>query len=143
MRRKNRRRGATIAEAAIVLPVCIVLVLGLCEYAHLLMTCQLLENAAREGTRTAVVSTTTLTTQDIQNLVTNSMAGQTLQGMTIQVYQADPATGANIGPWTNAGVGDCIAVQISGNYVPIVPTISLLPDPLPLNSKAVSYSEAN
>jgi hypothetical protein len=107
------------------------------------MTCQLLENAARDGVRTAVVSTTTLTTQGIQNTVTNSMAGQTLQGMTIQVYQADPTTGANIGLWTTAGVGDCIAVQINGNYIPIVPKISLLPNPLPLSAKAVSYSEAN
>ena len=71
------------------------------------------------------------------------MAGQTLQGLTIQVYQANPTTGANIGLWTNAGLGDCIAVQINGNYTPIVPKISLLPNPLPLSAKAVSYSEAN
>jgi Flp pilus assembly protein TadG len=143
MRRKKLRRGAAMVEAAIVLPVLFALMLGFCEFARLLMTCVLMSNAAREGARTAVVSTSTLTTQDILNSVTNSLAGQTLNGMAIQVYMADPTTGANIGPWTNAALGQCIAVEISGNYTPIVPLVSLLPNPLPLGTKVVMYSEAN
>ena len=143
MRPKTPRRGTTILEAALVLPVCLTLVFGLCEYGRFVMIRQLLDNAACVGAHTAVVSTSTLTTQDIQNIVTNSMAGQTLQGMTIQVYQANPTTGANIGLWTNAGLGDRIAVQINGNYIPIVPKISLLPNPLPMSATSISYSEAN
>ena len=143
MRLQKLRHGAVLVEAALVLPICFALILGLFEFGRFVMIRHLIDNAAREGARTAVVSTNTLTTQDIRNCVTNRMAGQTLQGMTIQVYKADPTTGANIGEWTDAGLGECIAVEISGNFIPIVPTISLVPCPLPLTAKAVMYSEAN
>jgi Flp pilus assembly protein TadG len=143
MRHTGKRRGAVLVEAALVLPVFFAIFFGLLEYGRLVMVRQLLDNAAREGARLAVVSTNTLTTQDIQNCVTARMAGQTLGGITIQVYKADPSSGANIGAWTDAGMGDCIAVQISGNFTPIVPGISLLPNPLPMTAKAMMYSEAN
>jgi Flp pilus assembly protein TadG len=143
MRKSNQRRGAVLVEAALVLPICFAVLFGLLEYGRLAMIRQLLDNAAREGARLAVVSTNSLTTQDIQNCVTSRMAGQTLQGISIQVYKADPATGNNIGQWTDAGMGSCIAVQISGNFTPIVPGISLLPNPLAMTAKAMMYSEAN
>jgi hypothetical protein len=143
MRKTNQRRGGVLVEAALVLPICFTIFLGLIEYGRLAMVRQLVDNAAREGARLAVVSTNSLTTQDIQNCVTSRMAGQTLQGISIQVYKADPATGNNIGQWTDAGMGDCIAVQISGHFTPIVPGISLLPNPLPMTAKAMMYSEAN
>ena len=143
MRRKKLRRGAVLVETALVLPIAFALILGLFEFGRFVMIRHLIDNAVREGARMAVVNTNMLTTQDIQNYVTNRMAAQTLQGMTIQVFKADPTTGANIGQWTDAGLGECIAVEISGNYTPIVPKISLVPNPLPLKAKAVMYSEAN
>ena len=136
-------RGAAVVEAAVVLPVGLAVMLALFEYGRLVMVRQLMDNAAREAARLAVVSTSTLTTQDIQNCVTNCMAGQTLQSMNIQVYKADPTTGANIGAWTDAALGECIAVQVSGNFTPIVPGISLVPNPLAMSTKAVMRSEAN
>ena len=39
-------------------------------------------------------------------------------------------------------MGDCIAVQINGNYVPIVPAITLYPTPSDEGQGHV-YSEAN
>jgi Flp pilus assembly protein TadG len=132
-----------MVEAALVLPICFAILLGLVEFGRLVMVRQLLDNAAREGARLAVVSTNSLATQDIQNCVTSRLAGQTLQGISIQVYKANPTTGANIGAWTDAGLGECIAVQVTGNFTPIVPGITLLPNPLPMATKAVMYSEAN
>jgi hypothetical protein len=63
--------------------------------------------------------------------------------MNVQVYQADPNTGANIGPWDKAEIGQCIAVQVTGNFVPVVPSFSLLPSHLPMTSKALMECEAN
>jgi Flp pilus assembly protein TadG len=143
MRHSVKRRGAVVVEAALVLPICFAFLLGLIEFGRLVMVRQLLDNAAREGARLAVVSTSTLTTQQIQDRVTFCMAGQTLQGINIQVYKADPASGANVGQWTDAGLGDCIAVQVTGNFTPIVPGITLLPNPLPMSTKAMMFSEAN
>jgi Flp pilus assembly protein TadG len=142
-RQNGKRRGAVLVEAALVIPIAFAIILGLLEYGRLVLIRQLVDNAAREGARLAVVSTSTLTTQDIQNCVTTRMSGLTLQGIAIQVYKADPTTGANVGVWTDAALGDCIAVQVNGNFTPIVPGISLLPNPLAMSTKVMMQSEAN
>ena len=99
---------------------------GIFEYGRFLMIQHLINNAAREGARRAVASTNTATpttTADIQSTVTTALAGQYLQNVTISVYKADPTTGANTGVWTDAAFGDGIAVQVSGDYQPLLPTV--------------------
>ena len=64
-------------------------------------------------------------------------------GMNVQVFQADPTTGANIGPYTQAENGQCIAVQVTGNFVPNVPTFSMIQNPCPMTAKALVDCEAN
>jgi hypothetical protein len=147
MRRRTllwrQRRGATIVEAAFVINICLALLLGMLDFGRVLMTRSLLNNAVREGARLAVVSTNSLSVNDVRAAVIHRLAGQRLNNMSILVYRADPTTGANIGPWTDAGLGECIAVEITGDYVPMVPTFSLLPNPVPMSAKSVMYSEAN
>ena len=116
---------------------------GIFDFGRAIATKQVLENATRAAARKAVVGTTTLTTADIQAAVTTSMGPLALQSMTIQVYQADPNTGANIGPWTKTQNGQSIAVQVTGNYIPVVPHFSMLPSPLVMKSKALMDCEAN
>jgi Flp pilus assembly protein TadG len=140
--RKNRH-GAVAVEVAIVLPIAFLLMYAVFEYGRAMTTKQLLDNATRAAARQAVVGTTTLTTADIQTTVTNYMGGLSLQGMNVQVYQADPTTGANIGAWTSAANGQCIAVQVTGTYIPIVPKLTLLPNSLSMSSKVLMYCEAN
>jgi Flp pilus assembly protein TadG len=141
--RPTGRRGAVIVEAAFVLPVCFLILLSLFDFGRLTMTRHLLDNAARSGARLAVTSASTLATSDIQNCVTQCLAGQSLANMTIQVYQVDPASGTNLGPWTNTPLGSYIAVEIDGNYTPILPSLSLIPNPLPTTVKVMMLCEAN
>ena len=61
MGRRRRQRGAALVEAAIALPICLVLILGLFEFGRVVMIRQLIDNAAREAARQAIVGTTTLT----------------------------------------------------------------------------------
>jgi Flp pilus assembly protein TadG len=143
MQRHGKHCGAIQVELALVLPIVFAMVLGLFEFARLVMIRQLVDNAAREGARLAVVSTNSLTTQNIQDHVIARMAGQTLQNISVQVYKANATTGGNIGKWTDAGLGECIAVEVTGNYTPIVPKITLLPNPLIIKAKSLMYSEAN
>jgi hypothetical protein len=103
----------------------------------------LLVNATRTAARQAAVGTTTLTTSDIQNIVSTGMGKLALSAMNVQVYQADPTTGANIGPYTKAENGQCIAVQVTGNFIPNVPSFSLLRNSVPMSSKALVDCEAN
>jgi Flp pilus assembly protein TadG len=156
--RRNKQRprscrGAAIVETALILSIALVFLFGVFEFGRVLMMRQLLDNAAREGARLAVVGTDRLTTQDIRDCVTRRMAGQTLSNMSIQVYKADLTTGSSIGSWTDAALGDGIAVTISGIYQPLIPVkfavpmmstpITLLTGPRPMSAKAVMFSEAN
>jgi Flp pilus assembly protein TadG len=140
---RKMRCGAAAVEAAIVLPLAFMFMFAIFDFGRAITTEQLLENATHVAVRKAVVGTTTLTTSDIQTVVANCMGGLALQGMSVQVYQANPTTGANIGPWTKAANGQCIAVQVTGNFVPIVPTFSLLRTPVRMSSTALMNCEAN
>ena len=149
--RKNRRTAASLVEFAFVVPVVFLLLLGIFEYARFLFTLQLVNNAAREGARYAVVNITTDTTASVQAYVDTFMAGQ---GATqyvsysptsnITVYMADPVTGANTGQsWQNAYWGNAIGVSITGTYQPIVPGLLSLTGSRTLTGTCVLTVEAN
>jgi Flp pilus assembly protein TadG len=139
----RRRSAATLVETGICLGACLLFLLAIYEYGRFVMTEQLLANAAREGARQAVVSTNTMTTAQIQATVTNALGGQQLQGLNIQVCKADPSTGTNLGDWTTAAFGDGIAVQVTANYQPILPTFGFLPNPVSVGATALMRCEAN
>ncbi len=139
--RRVCRRGGTLVEMAIVLPLCMLLLLSIYDFGRLLMMDHLLNNAARSGARLAVTSTSSLATSNIQTQVTNCLAGQSLNSMTIQVYQVDPASGNNLGAWTSTPLGGYIAVEIDGNFQPMVPLFSLIPNPLPMTVKVMMLCE--
>jgi hypothetical protein len=71
------------------------------------------------------------------------MGGQSLSGMSVQVYQVNPTTGANLGSWTSTQLGGSIAVKISGNYYPLLPALSRIPSPLSMTTTAMMTCEAN
>ncbi len=52
--RPPTRRGAALVEAALILPLMVMMVLGVVEFGRALMVSQLMAGAAREGTRLAV-----------------------------------------------------------------------------------------
>jgi Flp pilus assembly protein TadG len=158
-RRRRRPKGAAIVEAALVLPLVLLVFIGVAEYARYVATRQVVENAVREGARYAVVRTIDESTLDaqIQDEVDRRLAGfgSQLAGYdkrtSIQVYKADPTTGANVGSWKDAGFGELIAVRLVGTFRPAVAGVAL-----PLNGRTVPlvggvgvvaesimYSEAN
>jgi len=136
------RRGAALIETAIALTTFIVLTFGIFEHGRILMMRQLLENAAREGARQAMVGTGTLTTANIQSIVTNYLVNAPLTNLTIQVYATD-SNGVNIGVWNNAIFGSGIAVQVDADGKPVLPTLGLLPSSLHFRVKSMMRCEAN
>jgi Flp pilus assembly protein TadG len=48
-----------------------------------------------------------------------------------------------VAPYTNAGFNQTIAVVISGNYTPILPSFLLMGNTIPVSATAIMYSEAN
>jgi Flp pilus assembly protein TadG len=59
IRNHERRRGAALVETAIVLPIFLIIIVGIVEFGRALMVAQLLNNAAREGTRVASMAGST------------------------------------------------------------------------------------
>jgi Flp pilus assembly protein TadG len=145
--RSRSRRGAVVVETSFVLSILLTGLLGIFEFGRLVMIRQLMNNAAREGARLAIVGTAsqpTITTQQIVDTVNTYLAGQAVQNVVIQVYQADPFTGANIGSWDLTPYGGSIAVQISADYAPVVPTtFGIVPNPIHFTSVSMMLSEAN
>lgn len=141
---KNGRRGTTLPEFAFVITICILFLFGIYEYGRFVMMKNLLDNAAREGNRYAVVHTNDKTTTDVENEVMHYLAGQenNFQPLTIQVFHSDSA-GLNIGPWEDAQFGQYITVQLDGEYRPFFPNLLYLPSTMQLRARSIMYSEAN
>src|SRR3954451_3490109 len=75
--RGKRRWGATAVETGLVLLPMTMFLCGIFEYGRFLMDWNLLNNAAREGCRYALVNnTSTSVNTDVQNVVTKFMAGR-------------------------------------------------------------------
>ncbi len=146
MTRRMKRRGATLVETALVIGAALFLMFGIYEYGRFVMFRQLVDNAAREGARTAVASssvdTPAVQTQKVRDAIDAFMAGQQLENFDVQVYKADN-NGVNIGDWTDAPFGQNIMVQVTGNYRAVLPTLGILPDPLPITARVMMRSEAN
>jgi Flp pilus assembly protein TadG len=71
------RRGAVMAEFAIVLPVFILAIIGIIEFGRAVMVQQILVNAAREGARRAIITgaTNDEVTELVDNYLTNASLG--------------------------------------------------------------------
>ncbi|MFO0970473.1 MAG: TadE/TadG family type IV pilus assembly protein [Gemmataceae bacterium] len=149
MRRRSttaeRRQGAALVEMAFVALVFLMLLFGILEYCRFLFFKQIMDNAAREGARYAVVNTASSTvTADTLARVSTVMAGmdKNLKNYSAQVYAAD-AAGTNLGTPDTAAFGTYIAVELSADYSPILPSFLLMNSTIKLSSKALMYSEAN
>jgi Flp pilus assembly protein TadG len=100
---------------------------GVFEYGRLLMSWNLLNNAAREGCRYALANNTSGTIDtDVQTLATTCMGGQdtNFSGFTVTV------TGTHQGvstPVNNLVAGDLITVTVSGSYqyMNVIPLVKM------------------
>ena len=151
--KNNRRRATALVETAVVmLPLCLLL-FAIMEYGRVVMTYQILNNAAREGARQATAVATSYippatATANVTSTVNNFLAGQNLNNLNIQIYQAD-TSGNNIGPWTSAPFGQNIVVQIDADFPLLFPTFGMLPNnggspnSMHMRAKSMMRGEAN
>jgi Flp pilus assembly protein TadG len=148
--RKKTRRGATLVEAAIVLPLVMMFLLGIMEYGRYFMTVQLFSNAVNEGARYAITHVQSVTiggttygnsTTDVTNKMNAVLAGMTLASQSTSVYCSD-AVGTNLGTWTNATQGQYITVKTTGNYQVSVLTMIGLPSTLPISVQSTKQIES-
>lgn len=149
--RGSARRGASVVEAAVVLPFVILLLFGILEYGRFVMMQQQMNDAAREGARYAATHTAALvldgstygnTTGDVVNAISQRLAGLQLQGQTIEVFHSDDL-GNNIGVWSDTPAGERICVRIAGQFPVVANGLLFLPSTLPVQARVMMRSEAN
>ena len=124
---RKQRRGAAAVEFAVVAPVFFLLVFGMIEYGRMVMVQQIITNAAREGTRTAVLDGST--TSGTKTAAINAMAAGNITITTSNVTVTPD-------PPSNAAYGDPVTVTVS---VPFS-QVSWLPSPMYLGSKTMTAS---
>lgn len=95
-RRIRSEKGAALIEAAITVPIILLIAVGIFEFGRAYQTWQVLTNAAREGARLAVISGTT--DADVTARVRNYMsAGQLPNSSTasVTIQRSVALTGAD------------------------------------------------
>jgi Flp pilus assembly protein TadG len=157
--RKSPRRGAALVEAAMVLPVVLLFVMGLFEYGRYFLMVHVCGNAvsaaagyACKHTSPIVLSGTTYNnrTSDVTSVVNSAMGTQQLASSTVSVYLSDSlgnavadSAGNNPGQFTYATAGSYVCVKLTGTYTFVPTTFLGLPSTTTKTFMAVRRSEGN
>jgi Flp pilus assembly protein TadG len=126
-RKESRSRGAAAVEAALVLPILLLVSFGAIKYGWLFLRAQQITNAARYGARVAVRASIFYSDEN-DNDVTTAIANlMTAAGMGTSGYVVT-ITCSN-GNWYESPVGQDITVEVSvpGANVDIM-DVPLFPD---------------
>jgi Flp pilus assembly protein TadG len=125
--RHRGRRGAETVETALVLTTMVMFVFGVFEYSRLLLDWNLLDNAAREGCRYALVNNTSPSiSTSVRTLVTGYMGGEnsSFTGFTVAVSGTHNGVSTTV---DNLAAGDLITVTVTGTYkfMNIIPLVTM------------------
>jgi Flp pilus assembly protein TadG len=112
--KQSLRRGAAIAEFAVVAPVFLTLIVGTIELGRAVVVVQLLTNASREGARVGGYDTT-MSTSTITSAVNTYLSNEGISGATTTVSPSPPSLAAD-------GQQISVTVSIPYNNVSWVPT---------------------
>ncbi len=126
--RKNK--GQSIVEAALVLPVILLLLTGIIDFGLLFNNYLIVSNASREGARAAAIGSTDAQIRTVVNNDTSSL---------------DPAKlTLTIAPNESTGrrSGDAVTVTVQYQYSMITPVIAaIIPGPINLNTSTTMRCE--
>jgi len=101
---KHKSKGAMLIEAAIILPLLLLLILGVIEYGWALLKSQQITNATRQGAR--IAARPDVTNADIQDTVSALMDSAGISGYELTL----PGDVSSITP------GDSLTVTITVPY---------------------------
>ena len=133
-KKDGRRRGQTLVEAALVLPILLLFFFGIFEFGRILMVKQVISNAAREAARAAAINLDD--TGAISSAQNVSQDYLTRCNVDLAKVTIDPA-------FTTVNGMDAVQVTISYNYLSslfrLVPGI---PETILLRSQVTMRREA-
>lgn len=88
----RRRRGSALMEAALVLPILLLLSCGVIEFGHFFFVKHTLQGAARDGCRVSILPSATNTSVTNAVAATMTAAGFTADKYTLQILSVNPST---------------------------------------------------
>jgi Flp pilus assembly protein TadG len=141
MKRIRSEKGAALLEAAITVPIILLISVGIFEFGRAYQTWQVLTNAAREGARLAVISGST--DAAVRARVNSYLTGGGLRTLTddkIVVSRAEPLTGTD--------TASVIQVNYPFNFMVLNPVVRLVTpgdslgrDGITMSSRAIMRNE--
>jgi Flp pilus assembly protein TadG len=142
MKRIRSEKGAALLEAAVTVPVILLISVGIFEFGRAYQTWQVLTNAAREGARMAVITGTTDT--DITTRVRNYMQAGSLPNYataTVTIQRGVALTGADTG--SSIQIGYPFQFMVLNPVVRLVaPTDTKTGAPITMTSSALMRNES-
>jgi len=119
MKRFRSQKGAALIEAAVTIPIVLLIAVGIFEFGRAYQTWQVLTNAAREGARLAVISGST--DADVTTTVRNYMqAGQ------LDNYATATVTITRNVALTGTDTGSQIQINYPFQFMVLQPVIRLI-----------------
>ena len=141
---RERERGSAMVEAAICIPLLLVLMVGIFEVGRAYETWHVLTNAAREGARMAVMPTSDIDTTT--GLIREYMANGQLTGAGAAVVSIDE--GASINVNGTAVSASLVTVDYPFQFIMLQPIVRLVSPgatvggPITMRATAVMRNEA-
>ena len=109
----KKKKGQALVEFAIILPILLMLVMGILQFAMILNAYLTILNASREGARTGIMGSSDTT---IQNTVVSTSPILNPQNLTVTILPNE----------TNRKSGTTLTVNVRYNYKLTIPIISSL-----------------
>ncbi len=135
--RFRNRRGVSLVEMALVLPLLLLLSFGIIEYGWMFLKAEQISNAARSGARYAV-------TPGVNSVA--QVTGSGSPAVNILTLANIPVTSSTISVPTGVtpGTGNPVTVQVSVPYSSLALTgLSLIPTPLTLSASVTMAKEGS
>jgi Flp pilus assembly protein TadG len=109
----DHRHGSATVEFAVVVPILLILILGMIEYAQVVNVSQEVSSASRRGARLAARNTTH-NVSDVENFVANYIAGSLPEASGVQVLVSNGSgvqlTGSDL---NSVSSGSPLAVEVA------------------------------
>jgi Flp pilus assembly protein TadG len=125
-RMNPRRRGVSMVEAAVTLPVCILLSMVVLEFGRFQMVRHVVGNAATVGARRAAIGAQRFSTSALQDDIRSQLACEKLPDLDVLINRID-SQGNPDSAWAGSLAGETISVQIRATYRAMIPTLGIIP----------------
>lgn len=128
MRRARRQDGQALIEAALVIPMVLLIAIGIFEFGRAYQTWQILTNAAREGARMAIVPSPDLELVQArvkQYLIDGQLSAEAIEATTITVNR-NASINVTLSTGTVSVSASQVTVDYPFNFVMLGPVVRLV-----------------